>query len=184
MKKKTSMAWDAMAGAGENARRQMPGVVAEFFLLGRAAAASGGEPARLHAFRLAAKRFRYTLELFRPLYGPGLDARIEAVRKIQSMLGDRQDFAVLSARLRNTLMPSDALLEALRACDEKGRGLEERFVAYWRDEFDVPGAEPRWVRYLLRRPAAPRRTSPETPLRKPKARPAPVRRRSPARTGG
>lgn len=156
MKKKTSMEWDALAGAGENSRRQMPGVVAEFFQLGREAAASGGEAVRLHAFRLAAKRFRYTLELFRPLYGPGLDVRIEAVRKIQSMLGDRQDFAVLSARLRNTLMPSDALLEALRACDDKGRALEERFVAYWRDEFDQAGAEVRWVRYLMRRPPAPR----------------------------
>lgn len=159
MKKKTSMEWDAMAGAGDNVRRQMPAVVAEFFRLGREAAGAGGEAVRLHAFRLAAKRFRYTLELFRPLYGPGLDARIEAVRKIQSMLGDRQDFAVLSARLRNTLMPSDALLEALRACDEKGRGLEKRFEAYWRNEFDVPGAEPRWVRYLVRRPAVRRNRS-------------------------
>ena len=182
MKKKTSMEWDAMAGAGENVRRQMPGVTAEFFELGREAAASGGDPVRLHEFRLAAKRFRYTLELFRPLYGPGLDARIEAVRKIQSMLGDRQDFAVLSARLRNTLMPSDALLEALRACDEKGRGLEDRFASFWREEFDLPGAESRWVRYLGRRPAAPRRAAPVAAPPKTKAEPAPALARKSART--
>lgn len=181
MKKKTSMEWDAMAGAGENVRRQMPAVVAEFFQLGREAASSGGDPVRLHAFRLAAKRFRYTLELFGPLYGPGIQVRIEAVRKIQSMLGDRQDFAVLSARLRNTLMPSDAVLEALRACDEKGRGLEYRFVSYWQDEFDVAGAETRWVRYLVRRPMVPRLADSVAAQPEPEGHPAPARSRTPAR---
>jgi CHAD domain-containing protein len=150
--------------------------------LGREAAASGGDPVRLHAFRLSAKRFRYTLELFRPLFGPGMDARIEAVRKIQSMLGDRQDFAVLSARLRNTLVPSDALLQALRDCDEKGRGLEERFVEYWRNEFDIAGAELRWARYLVRRPAAPRRAASVAGPPKTIAEPVPAPARKSART--
>jgi CHAD domain-containing protein len=179
MKKKTSMEWDPLAGAGENARRQLPSVAAEFFALGRAAAQAGSEPARLHAFRLAAKRFRYTLELFRPVYGPGLDVRIEAVRKIQSMLGDRQDFAVLSARLRNALAPSDALLDALRACEEKGQALEERFGAYWREEYDLTGAELRWMRYLTRRPPAARvRPKPDPPVEKV----APATRKRPSRT--
>lgn len=163
VKKKTSMDWDALLGAGENVRLRLPAAVAEFFALGRKAVA-GESPAQLHAFRLASKRFRYTLELFRPLYGPGLEPRIEAVRKIQSMLGDRQDFAVLSARLHNTVAPSDALLEALRACDEKGRELERYFERYWKDEFDTDGAELRWERYLMRRPATVAgRTSPPPP---------------------
>ncbi|HPT24879.1 MAG TPA: CHAD domain-containing protein [Bryobacteraceae bacterium] len=178
MKKKTSMEWDALLGAGENARLRLPAVVAEFFALGRQAAASEG-PTQLHAFRLAAKRFRYTLELFRPLYGPGLEPRVEAVRKIQSMLGDRQDFTVLSARLRNTLAPSDALLDALRACEEKGRELEQRFEAYWRDEFDTAGAELRWVRYLTRRPAT-IRVRPE--LAQPITVTAPATRKRPSHT--
>jgi len=172
LKKKTSMEWDPMAGAGENVRLRLPSVMAEFFALGRSAS-TGADPVRLHAFRMAAKRFRYTLEIFRPLYGPGLEARIETVRRIQVMLGDRQDFAVLSARLRNALMPSEALLEALRASDEKGRELEERFGAYWREEFDLPGAEIRWTRYLVRRPPAdrPQATAPSAaPPRPPAAR--------------
>lgn len=153
MKKRTSMTWDALLGVGENARLGLPVAVAEFFALGRRAAASE-TPAELHAFRLAAKRFRYTLEIFQPLYGPGLEARIEAVRKIQTLLGDRQDYTVLSARLMNVLAPSDTLLAALRACEEKGRDLEQRFEELWRDEIDTPGAETRWVRYLMRRPAS------------------------------
>ncbi len=171
MKKKTSMEWDPMMGAGENVRLRLPAVVTEFFALGRVAA-TGADPMRLHAFRLAAKRFRYTLEIFRPLYGPGLELRIETVRRIQSMLGDRQDFAVLSARLRNTLNPSEALLEALRASDEKGRELEERYGAYWREEFDLPGAEVRWMRYLVRRPPVDRPPAavPPTPPPEPPAR--------------
>ncbi len=179
MKKKTSMGWDSMASAGENVRLRLPAVVAEFFALGRAAA-TGTDPARFHAFRLASKRFRYTLEIFRPLYGPGLEARIEAVRRIQSLLGDRQDFAVLSARLRNTLMPSEALLEALRASDEKGRELEDRFGAYWREEFDLPGAEIRWVRYLVRRPPVNR--PPATVVSPEASKPPATRRRASTRT--
>lgn len=166
MKKKTSMDWDALLGVGENVRVRLPAVVAEFFALGRQAAA-GKSPMQLHAFRLASKRFRYTLELFRPLYGPGLAPRIEAVRKIQSMLGDRQDFAVLSARLRNTVAPSEALLEALRACEEKGHELERQFEKYWSGEFDTEGAELRWERYLMRRPPT---SKPETTLPKPAQR--------------
>lgn len=178
MKKKTSMEWDPMMGAGENVRLRLPAVVAEFFALGRSAA-TGADPAQFHAFRLAAKRFRYTLEIFRPLYGPGLELRIEAVRRIQSMLGDRQDFAVLSARLRNTLNPSEALLEALRASDERGREIEERFGAYWREEFDLPGAEVRWIRYFVRRPPIDRPPAAVPPPRPPEL-PA-TRRRAPAR---
>lgn len=164
MKKRTSMAWDALLGTGENVRLGLPMAVAEFFTLGRRAVASES-PAQLHAFRLAAKRFRYTLEIFQSLYGPGLEPRIEAVRKIQTLLGDRQDYTVLSARLRNTLAPSEALLDALRSCEEKGRDLEKRFEEFWRDEFDTPGAEMRWVRYLMRRPASPAtRKTPDSPV--------------------
>jgi hypothetical protein len=175
VKKKTSMEWDPMAGAGENVRLSLPAAVTEFFALGRNAAAST-DPASLHAFRLASKRFRYTLELFRPLYGPGLDPKIEAVRRIQSVLGDRQDFAVLSARLRNSPMPSEALLDALRASDAKGLELEQRFREYWTGEFDVPGAEGRWLRYITRRPPVPRVRTLAAPPVKAKAPRAAARR--------
>jgi hypothetical protein len=73
---------------------------------GASAAEADAAPAQLHAFRLSAKRFRYTLELFEPMYGPMLAERVEQVRKIQSVLGERQDCVVLDERLRKRGRPA------------------------------------------------------------------------------
>lgn len=147
MKKTHAIEWDRGLSAGENARAALPEAAREFYALGREAASGLATPAELHAFRLAAKRFRYTLEVFLPLYGPGLEARLEQVRKIQSLLGDRQDCAVLAERLRGTGHD-----EVLHRLTDHGRALEEKFLKFWREKFDAPGAEAATIRYLRRRP--------------------------------
>jgi CHAD domain-containing protein len=152
MKKKRSIPWDLAISAGENARLHLPLVVHEFFTEGRALAAKAATAPEMHAFRLAAKRLRYTFELFRPLYGPGLESKLEAVRRIQSLLGKRQDCAVLSARIRSRESAGEPLLHALTRIEARGLKLEEEFRAYWRSDFDRPGEELRWARYLARRP--------------------------------
>lgn len=156
MKKSRRLPWDAALSTGENARRHLPALAHEFFGAGRELLAGPAAPADLHAFRLAAKRFRYTLELFRPLYGRGLDAKLEAVRRIQSLLGKRQDCEVLAGRLRLPAQSSEELRAALEKCERQGLKLEQEFRAYWLDIFDAPGQELSWARYLARRPAAPR----------------------------
>jgi CHAD domain-containing protein len=45
----------------------------------------------LHAMRIAAKRLRYTLEIFAPLYEDELQAPLKAVREAQELLGDIHD---------------------------------------------------------------------------------------------
>lgn len=155
MKKKRAIAWDASLSSGANARLHLPPVVQEFFALGRALISAVPAPAELHAFRLAAKRFRYTLEIFRPLYGPGLEVRLEAVRKIQTVLGKRQDCAVLAQRIRERHHGSETLRPALEKLERQGLKFEHEFRAYWLDSFDRPGEEMRWVRYLTRPPRTP-----------------------------
>lgn len=49
----------------------------------------------LHKIRVAARHLRYTLEIFKPLYGSRLDVFIEAHRQIQSVLGKLHDIDVL-----------------------------------------------------------------------------------------
>lgn len=156
MKKSRSLPWDPALSTGENARSHLPALAHEFFGAGRVLLAGPAAPADLHAFRLAAKRFRYTLELFRPLYGRGLDAKLDAVRRIQSMLGKRQDCEVLAGRLRLPAQSSDELRGALEKCERQGLKIEQEFRTYWLDVFDAPGREGLWARYLARRPAAPR----------------------------
>jgi len=48
----------------------------------------------LHAMRIAAKRLRYTIEIFKPLYGNDLDDALKTVRDIQAKLGDIHDYDV------------------------------------------------------------------------------------------
>jgi len=48
----------------------------------------------LHRLRIAAKRLRYTLEIFAPILGPPLPAVIERLRTLQDLLGDIHDLDV------------------------------------------------------------------------------------------
>ncbi len=68
----------------------------------------------LHAMRIAAKWFRYTMELFSPAYADSLREPLEAVRRFQELLGDLHDSDVrldlLQAARRGTLNV-DALVE-------------------------------------------------------------------------
>jgi len=159
VKKAHAIRWDTALSAGENARLALPPAAREFYALGREAASGLATAAKLHDFRLAAKRFRYTLELFRPLYGPGLEARLEQVRRIQSLLGDRQDCAVLAERLRGAGQD-----EVLHKLTDHGRALEEKFLRFWREKFDAPGAEAAMVAYLQRRPQGLGGTAAATPI--------------------
>ena len=78
------------------ARTELPPIAADFFKAGRKTVLKADSSTRLHEFRLTAKRFRYTLELFHDFFGPVYAERLEQVREIQSLLGKRQDYAVLA----------------------------------------------------------------------------------------
>ena len=161
MKKSRSIDWNLGISTGENARLELPRVVTEFFVLGRTAAKFSATPTELHAFRLAAKRLRYTLELFLPVYGPRLGERVEQVRRIQSLLGDRQDCVVLSERIK-AHGEDPVLLAALHKLASEGSALEAKFRRYWTETFDAPGEEAAWTRYLSRRPPRPRAALPQS----------------------
>jgi len=137
------------------ARQWLPPLAQDFFKTGRKTVLKASTPQRLHAFRLSAKRFRYTLELFRSFYGPVFAQRLEKVRDIQSILGKRQDCAVMAARLL-PLAPDDAAVaEVLAANETRGLKLEHDFREHWRLDFDAPGEDLLWMRYLARRPPTP-----------------------------
>ena len=52
-----------------------------------------------HAMRIAAKRLRYTLEIARPVYPGRLDEAVEAIKRVQSLLGDVHDCDVWAEHL-------------------------------------------------------------------------------------
>lgn len=145
-KKKTDGAppWAADHLATENAARVLPALAEQYFRDGRAVLPEKTSSAKLHRFRLKTKRFRYTLELFRSIYGPGLEARLRLLRKVQQFLGEANDCAAARALLdgRQVAPEAAAYLESREA----ERAAE--FRSFWRGQLDAPGHEERWIRYL------------------------------------
>jgi CHAD domain-containing protein len=144
MPKRNRVLWNASKSAAENASLELPRLARAYFRSGRAIFRAVPAARALHRFRLDTKRFRYTLELFAPCYGPGLERRLARLRKIQDYLGEINDCATA----RELLGPKRATASSF---------LERRMTAktgavrsYWRQTFDADGQERWWTNYLAR----------------------------------
>lgn len=83
-----------VSGTGRIDLRRMSG---EFIRLG-ARAAESSSPAALHRFRIAAKHYRYTLELLAPLIGRRKAAQqLSVMKSVQSRLGNVTDCETVRA---------------------------------------------------------------------------------------
>ena len=158
MSKLHRVAWDERAGAAVNARRELPHLAASYFARVRALLADDPSAPRLHRLRLLTKRLRYTLELFRPCYGPGLDTRLAALRRIQQSLGEVND-STAAGRLVSKSMSAASPQRAriLHFLEERAAAKAEEFRKDWSEVFDAPGQERWWTTYLARHARTPGR---------------------------
>ena len=145
MSKRKRATWEAGAGAAANARRELPRLAADYFAGVRKTLAEDPTLPELHRVRLATKRLRYTLELFRPCYGPGLETRLAALRFIQQLLGEVND--CVSA---GKLLPKS--MRAHEYVQRRGEAKAGEFRKHWAEVFDAPGQESRWTAFLGRKP--------------------------------
>jgi CHAD domain-containing protein len=152
MAKHDQPSWDSARSAEENASRKLPPLAREYFRAGRELFAIKPTVGAFHKFRLETKRFRYTLELFRPCYGPGLEARLKLLRKIQDLLGEINDCATTQKLLGAHPDRISNFLERRMAL--KARALR----MWWRQTFDGAGHEIWWTNYLARFARKPRRS--------------------------
>jgi CHAD domain-containing protein len=136
-------AWDERADVATNARRELPRLAADYFARARKLLAEDPPPAKLHALRLDTKRLRYTLELFRPCYGPGLEARLQGLRQVQQVLGEVNDSVAAAA-----LLPKGA--RGRRFLENRAEAKAQEFRRHWAEAMDAPGQEERWTAYLAR----------------------------------
>jgi CHAD domain-containing protein len=149
---KKRMDWDEAASASANARARLPALAQAYFDQGRKLLDPSSSPAAMHHFRLETKAFRYTLELFRPCYGPALDRYLGGLREIQDCLGALNDCAATRDLIAEKLPRHDPEREKIEAfLAQRGRREAAKFRRYWRTPFDSPGQEQRWLRYLSRR---------------------------------
>ena len=99
------------------------------FTRGQAAAAAGSTHHQMHRFRLRAKAYRYTVEIFVPRYG---DAAIEPVmagmKELQDRLGEMNDCV-------STLELIEGHARAEHAIGRTLAQREQAFRAHWKQHF-------------------------------------------------
>jgi CHAD domain-containing protein len=144
MRKKTRVRWRKELSPAANARAVLPDLAKEYFELSHKAGEEATE-ADLHAFRLATKRFRYTLEMFLPLYGAGLETRIQRIRRVQQALGEIQDCESMRG------LPATGKNKRLAAWLERRLTAKRaEFRKIWEVEFGKPDAAKPWIVFLGR----------------------------------
>lgn len=140
------------ATTGENARKIIETRLDELYqwekYVGEAYRSS-----ELHDMRIAAKRLRYTLELFVDVLPPACGLLVKEVEQIQEELGELHDNDVMVALLRLCLGSVSggnpyqaALMEAPALVSKKPKGkivVEPALVAHMTDPKVAPSAEER-----------------------------------------
>jgi CHAD domain-containing protein len=146
--KKFAGDWQTTAGAGAEARRVLPALLRHYFRHGDRAVRPKTSDERLHEFRLATKRARYTLELFEPLYGAAVKPHLEGLKKVQQVLGQLNDCQA-SLHLLKELdgtgekrLAKEAWLEAIELRRDKKRG---EFARLWTEEFSDEAKRESWL---------------------------------------
>jgi CHAD domain-containing protein len=150
MSKVHRLTWDEQGSAGQNARRELPALAAAYFAQARELLTAKPSPAKLHRLRIASKRLRYTLELFRGCYGPGFEIRITALRKVQQSLGEVNDSVAAWRVLSKTMARSAQRSRVEQHLKQEAAAKAQEFREHWSKLFDAPGRELWWTGYLAR----------------------------------
>ena len=138
----------------EFARRSIGRIWKEFLTKGDRARNKEATARNLHRFRIACKKLRYTLEFFRPLYGPAFTEGVAGIKRVSALLGDINDCVTVEALLAN-YRHANRLIGRLKRRQRKKTDL---FREQWKRDF-ADGAElrtaiDRLVRPAIRKPAA------------------------------
>jgi CHAD domain-containing protein len=134
------MKLDPTQTAAENARRVLPKMARKYIQAGRQAMKAKRGPDELHDFRLKTKRFRYTLELFRPLYGSQMDQYLKSLKSLQGALGKVSDNQAIQDLLGDDEQLRLQLVRESKKCVKELR-------QEWR-VFDAPGRLKNWKAFL------------------------------------
>lgn len=130
-------------GTREMATSALPRLAQRFFEAGDSATALRRSGEKLHEFRIQAKKFRYTLELFAPGYGPPMEEWIGEIKSVQSILGKMNDYRSALA-LASGFKCSKNLRASLKRSE---RRKAREFRECWAERFSASVAA-EWTRAL------------------------------------
>lgn len=154
--RRTSSKWRAaLLPADPDAadRRHLAKLARKFLTRGDNAASAKVSAEDLHAFRIDAKKFRYTLELFEPLHGAAAREWLAKLKPVQSALGDIQDCRTAREAVERLDGPA-AVQEWLK---KRQRRKTREFREVWLESFGSAAARRRLiaaVRHTPRKPVA------------------------------
>lgn len=134
--------WNPEQDAAQNAMRILPRLAADLFAAGDHASAAGATHQALHQFRLEAKRFRYTVELFQPVYGAEIERALKALRGLQEKLGSINDCVTTLELVKGHRQTVIAIRKLLAA-------RESEFRRHWKHHYGRAARE-RWAARLGR----------------------------------
>lgn len=128
------------------ARDTLPILVNKYRAAAEDAASLAASTKDMHQFRIQGKRLRYSLELFRPIYGPGLEEKLNVLRKAQQFLGDVND----CESMRQLLLACgvDVPRRLLAAVDSRQKKRIREFRDFWKSTWADREFGRRWINYL------------------------------------
>lgn len=138
--------WNEAGAIEENLAKVLPGIAEKWFRAGEQAMKGSVAWEEMHDFRLLTKRFRYTLEIFQPLYGPSLEARIGQLRRLQTYLGEINDCVTTRGLMPDGEGADAAARELQLRADRKTAELRR----FWAKNFHGAGPLASWKNYLAR----------------------------------
>jgi len=151
MAAKPNLKW-SNKDAAANAKRELPRLVGQFFTATRRSIAARNWPRNLHRVRLASKKLRYTLELFRSIYPAAFEARLDELKKLQDWLGDANDAAASGKLLGRATLRRHAVLREFLG--KRAEAQAAAFTRYWKKTFDAEGQEKWWTDFLANKTLA------------------------------
>jgi CHAD domain-containing protein len=141
----------AVTSAPAGAKLMLPRLLEEYCVKGERLAQLGTKPVKLHGLRLAGKHLRYSLEIFRPIYGRRMDDLLGFLRDTQGSLGQISDATASIAWLHNSVLEQSAEARQLQVyLERKAQKGAARFAEYWVDHWGLPSFRQHWTSYLRR----------------------------------
>ena len=162
--KKSLSKWRAellpVEAAAPQPERVLVRMAEKFIRAGDQAAEAHSSAGDLHRFRIMAKKLRYSVELFRTVYGAAADEWLGRMKHLQTVLGDMNDYRA-TRNLIAGLGANSSLATSLKRKEEKKAA---EFRELWKKEYSLTARE--WARSLERIPRKPlgRAGAPRKPL--------------------
>lgn len=148
LRKKARGEWQWDAPVSDNARHALPQFAEKFFAEGDEAVNARGDYETLHEFRLCAKRFRYSLEVFDTVHGSAWKEKLRQLRELQERIGAINDCVVV-------MQLSEMDRGAIKAVQRLLVTAERRFREFWKKTFSSENRE-QWLSALGRGESPPK----------------------------